>query len=48
MVASYGIPFLTIIIRAIPELSKFKLAISDLKFDTDCCTFCSSSYEILS
>ena len=26
-------------IRAIPELSKFKLAISDLKFDADCYTF---------
>ena len=25
-------------IRAIPELSKFKLAISDLKFDADCYT----------
>ena len=27
-------------IRAIPDISKFKLAISDLKFDADCCTFC--------
>ena len=35
-------------IRAIPELSKFKLAISDLKFDAGCCTFCSLSYQILS
>ena len=32
MVVSYGIPFLTIL--------EFKLAISDLKFDADCCTFC--------
>ena len=33
---NYGIPPNNI--RAIPELSKFKLAISDLKFDADCYT----------